>query len=254
MSISAFTIDLADLADLINFDDIGEELRKSGISIDTKATLPTGPVPTQNIKSQDVSLHESKLPIDELQQPSVKSNNNVPSGNDASCPVCYNNMSMKIKLPCSHEFCLSCIKGIIIRVHRSQSVKCPLCTQTLPDALKYKIKNKPHLLSSLKIDDAQLNDVDVYWFYSSRDRKWWAYEVQFMIDIEDMYQKYIMDENITSINNVLICGMSYSFDFDNMTQNNNQNGGRRSIKRVEKKDIGRFLKSGLIKGMAGVAN
>lgn len=277
MSINSFSIDLNDLADLINFDNIGDELQKSGISINTKNSLANATPIMLNMddinkesknpinpssSTQTLSLHDlpmdklstQTLSLQDLQKDKLSIQDDASKKIDDKCTVCYNIMYMKVKLPCNHEFCLSCIKGIVIRVHRSQKVKCPLCNAPLPDALKYKIKNKPHLLSSLKIDENQLNDLDVYWFYSGRDRGWWAYDIQHMIDIEDIYQKYINGESIDSINTLTICGMLFDFDFDNMKQSNQSNGGRRNIKRVEKHDIAKFQKSGSIKGMAGVSN
>lgn len=272
---SAYVIDLSDLADLINFDDLGDELIKSGINITTKNSSHSS---TSSNKDNDINTYDptslNLLSLSDLSNPYQNSKNPIldsskhskspisgsskdsksPISDENICPVCYKNMSIKIKLPCGHEFCLGCIKAIVIAVHKSKQVKCPLCRQLLPDTLKYKIKNKPHLLSSLQIDDKQLNEIDVYWFYSGRDKGWWAYDIQYMADIEEIYQRYIRDEDIADINNLTICGMMFSFDFDNMSQINHNNRGLRRIKRVEKKNIDAFLKTGSIKGMAGVAN
>ena len=66
-----------------------------------------------------------------------------------------------------------------------------------------------------------------------------------------MYQKYILFSGGVPTNRTSICGMVRIFDFDNMLQINEYNDNARHIKRVEKKDIYKFMETELVKGLSG---
>ena len=169
-----------------------------------------------------------------------------------NCLLCYSPMYMKVKLHCGHEFCLNCIKVQIIRLSSHQPATCPYCNQSLPDSVKNQIKKNPEKLVEIQIDQKCLNEQEVYWFYASEQRgNWWSYDLSSSQEIEGLYQRHIKGEDISQSNYLSICGMTRIFNFDRMLQINEYKDKTRRIRRIEKQNVGHFLKSGVVKGLSG---
>ncbi len=234
-----------DINNLVDFDDLGDLLKESGIicehSTNSKTNNQVDPSVPQIIMDDPFQLPRP-----------IKHGIELQTDLD-NCLICCNPLYTKITLPCGHIFCYSCIKGSIIKLSRGQHAKCPLCLYQLDRKLTNIIKKQPHLLdgNTLEINHKYLSQLDVFWFYSSRQNGWWAFDIANNIDIENLYQKSLKDEEIEELNHLSIYGMRLLFDFKRMLQINEYNNSRRSIKRVEKNDIEKFLDTGLVKGLAG---
>ena len=174
---------------------------------------------------------------------------------DGKCGNCHEPLYMKVTLPCGHEFCFNCIKGQIIRLKKSQTASCLSCYQPLSKQVKDKIISRPQQLNTIEFDRSELDKLDVYWFYSSRGKGWWSFDIPSTKKIELIYQKYSSGENITSKGTgedvISICGMDRIFDFHSMLQINDYNHNSRQIKRVEKADVDDFMRQSEVKGLAG---
>jgi hypothetical protein len=247
-----------DLDGLIDFGDFGDLLKKSGITVSDMNKSQDNPVIDDSSDKHDDSSDkhddESKLdfPKDNKQKKkSLGSPDSKNAENTGECVICYNPLYMKLTLPCGHFFCYGCIKGQILRLKQSQNACCPLCNQMISDKIKDKIKKNPHLLKSIEIDKKHLENLDAYWFYSARQKgDWWSFDVSASKEIEVLYQRYMKDEDVSDCN-LSICGMTLSFDFDDMLQINEYSGGSRKIRRVRKCDIDNFMSNGSVKGLAG---
>jgi len=59
-----------------------------------------------------------------LQQPDNNSNLLSNKQNDQEvCPICFDQLTNMLKLPCNHKFCISCIKSL----KHHNIMKCPIC-------------------------------------------------------------------------------------------------------------------------------
>lgn len=238
---------ICNISDLVDYDDLDELLKQSGILItssDTKESKKSSD--DNNGASQKVLQDPFATAINDPIQPEVKSEKNLDN-----CLICYNPLYMKITLKCTHSFCFNCIKGQIIRQTKSQPINCPLCNQPIANQMIELIKKKPHLLDSIEIQPSYLDNLNAYWFYSSRDRSWWSFDIPSSVEIEALYQKFLKNEDISKSNRLSICGMTRIYDFDDMLQINEYNDNTRRIKRVEKKDIEIFMKKNKVKGLSG---
>lgn len=259
---------LSNLDDLMDFSDLGDLLQQSGIQISSADADPNSISPADagpssipaansvvNLNSEPLAqpkVHDPTDPFSQLLKqfgtPSIK----ISDLDD--CLICCHPLYIKVKLTCGHEFCLGCIKGTLLRLGHGQSGECPCCFQPISDQIKTQIKKNPQQLAPaglIKFEDSYLKDIDVYWFYSSKERgQWWAYDIASAQEIETLYQQSLVN-NGAGQNTLSICGMVRIFDFDGYWQINEYNQGRRKIKRVMKANIQSFLSSGHVKGLAG---
>lgn len=265
---------LDNLDDLMDFSDLGDLLQQSGIQISSaesdSSAVPIANQPlvqpvssianpnqvsTSSSSSSSSSQPKAHDPTDPFSQllkqfgtPSIKLNNLD------DCLICCHPLYIKVKLACGHEFCLGCIKGTLLRLSHGQSGECPCCFQPISDHMKSQIKKNPQQLAPagfIKVEDSYLKDMNVYWFYSSKERgHWWAYDIASAEEIETLYQQSLVNGGIGQ-NTLSICGMVRIFDFDGYWQINEYNQSRRKIKRVMKVNIHNFLSSGHVKGLAG---
>ncbi len=245
------------LDDLMDFSDLGDLLQQSGIQISSADPDPNvdqnPPNPGQNPPQVDPASVDPTDPFAQLmnqfQAPTIKANNLD------DCLICCHPLYIKVKLACGHEFCLGCIKGTLLRLGHNQSGECPCCFQPISDQMKTQIKRNPQQLATaglIKVEDSYLKDLDVYWFYSSKQRgQWWAYDIASAQEIETLYQQSLVADDGVGQNTLSICGMVRLFDFDGYWQINEYNQNRRKIKRVPKAHIANFLSSGNVKGLAG---
>lgn len=266
--------------DIVDFGDLGDLLKSSGITVSTDKKIAND----DNVDKKDNDLHQQKKASSDTnntqQDPfanalagfnqstaptaSFTSNTKDSSHDDKSitqntqknkslddCIICCNPMYIKIALPCKHTFCFSCVKGHVLRQSFHQKVTCPACTQSLPDWFKHTIKHNPHKLVSMETQKTMMRSTDVFWFYSGSNGGWWAYEQSNNKDIEAIYQDYLNYVN-TNQSMVTICGQNYSFNFDKMVQLNLKTGGYRRIKRVEKQFLDKFTTTNTVKGLAGL--
>jgi hypothetical protein len=253
--------------DLVDFGDLDDLLQQSGIVIsnandsqpqqqshgDAGGTMDPGYVSDMSDVSDGSSAVASTAPVTQYNPfaghaitPEVKS----VSGLD-NCLICSNPLYMKVQLPCSHCFCLNCIKGQVLRLRAGQSATCPLCNHSLSTKFVEKLKKNPRTLTNVKVDKKHISDQEVYWFYSGRSHGWWAFDIPSCNEIEALFKRYQRGEDISSINRLNICGMVRTYDFFQMLQVNEYNGTSRGICRVTKDEINGFMESNLVKGMAG---
>lgn len=233
-----------DIDDLMDFGNLDDLLKQSGIQIGNSNNDTNQKTNNKDQKENCIDIHD---PFSDAILPEVKSEKDLDN-----CLICCNPLYIKLTLPCAHNFCLNCIKGQIVRLGYKQSAKCPLCNQLISDDLKYKIKNKPHLLKSVEVKTTYFENLDAYWFYSDRSGQyWWSFDIPSSTEIENLYKKHSNDEKISKLNRLSICGMTRIYDFDRMLQINDYNGNTRHIKRIEKNNIQSFIDQGKIKGLCG---
>lgn len=260
-----------DATDFFDFEDFEDKLSNSGLMVtkETPKESTTNASIMSDSKLEDLlkqtnqqvmsslSVASSSKPLSSMSLSNIKSlpvilnteSKDLALNSDNNCPICFNNICVTINLECKHSFCFNCIKAIALE--KTYHAKCPLCNQRLNKHIIDKILNRPHKLNH-NVNEEALSNLPAYWFYGGRDRSWWAYDVPCMLAIEDLYQRYQKGEDIIDDNNLIICGMPFSFDFDIMEQMNESSKGTRRIKRVEEKDIHQFRKKAMIKGIAGL--
>lgn len=148
------------------------------------------------------------------------------------CPVCLQNASFPVELPCHHIFCFLCVKGVANRSRR-----CALCRQDIPaDFFR-----DPKLLCKDEIKEKSLHMFDdgYQWFYEGRNG-WWQYDERTSCELESKYKK---GEKIFEL---LIAGFLYVIDLENMRQcRRNDQTRRRRIRRDLRNIPG-------VKGIAGL--
>lgn len=134
------------------------------------------------------------------------------------CPVCLQNASFPVQLPCKHIFCFLCVKGVANR-----SKKCALCRQVIPA----EFFNAPKLirLDELKDKSMTIFDEGYQWFYEGRNG-WWQYDERTSQELETRYKKG------DKMFELLIAGFLYVIDLENMRQyRRNDQTRRRRIRR-----------------------
>ena len=134
------------------------------------------------------------------------------------CPVCLQNASFPVQLPCKHIFCFLCVKGVANR-----SKKCALCRQVIPAEFFH----APKLvrLDELKDKSSTIFDEGYQWFYEGRNG-WWQYDERTSVELEARYK------NEDKIFELLIAGFLYVIDLENMRQyRRNDQTRRRRIRR-----------------------
>lgn len=148
------------------------------------------------------------------------------------CPVCLQNASFPVELPCHHIFCFLCVKGA---AHRDK--RCALCRQDIPaDFLR-----DPKLLCKDEIKEKSLCifDEGYQWFYEGRNG-WWQYDERTSCELEKKYKKG------DKVFELLIAGFLYVIDLENMRQfRRNDQTRRRRIRRDLRNIPG-------VKGIAGL--
>lgn len=146
------------------------------------------------------------------------------------CPVCLQNASFPVQLPCKHIFCFLCVKGVANR-----SKRCALCRQIIPA----EFFNAPKLihLDELKDKSKTIFDEGYQWFYEGRNG-WWQYDERTSQELEIKYKKG------DKIFELLIAGFLYVIDLENMRQ-------YRRNDQTRKRRIRRDLRS--IPGIKGIA-
>ena len=97
------------------------------------------------------------------------------------CSICFENFSLCATLPCSHKFCLLCIKTHKLR---NANAQCPHCRAAITDDffdtltrdLDYLFQGKPP---------------HYHWAYRSRNNanEWWLFDEQSHQKIETSYQE-----------------------------------------------------------------
>jgi hypothetical protein len=224
--------------------------RKSNLSASSSNHSQFKPKSSWQNRSSPPSPKSPKSP------PSPKSPVSPVSYLPNTCRLCSNLLTMKVKLHCGHEFCLGCIKGQLLILKRSQQASCPYCHSPMPNHMKKTIQKNPQNL--VEFERSSLDQLDVYWFYSSRDRQWWSFDIPSTLEIEKHYRDYARNHDLGADKifwkspRLQICGMTRIFDFASMLQVNDYNQSSRCIKRIEKADIERFMSSGMVKGIAGL--
>lgn len=156
---------------------------------------------------------------------------------DEFCVICLGNFKNKIKIACGHEFCFLCIKGVKLSGYEE---KCPVCRANLPD------------LDHLKLEKKDETNVDYEWLYSGKTNGWWKFDEDSNLKLEEMYQKYLLNNDSDSEDdekNLLRIGsLKFDIDFANMLQVNHDTGAKRKIKRIVKEEE---IKEN-IKGISGL--
>lgn len=142
------------------------------------------------------------------------------AGNSSAfeCPVCLQNATFPVQLPCSHIFCFLCVKGVANR-----SKRCALCRQVIPA----EFFNAPKLVhvEELKDKSTTIFDEGYQWFYEGRNG-WWQYDERTSLELESRYKKG--EKNFE----LLIAGFLYAIDLENMRQyRRNDQTRRRRIRR-----------------------
>ena len=148
------------------------------------------------------------------------------------CPVCLQNASFPVELPCHHIFCFLCVKGVANR-----SKRCALCRQDIPaDFFR-----DPKLLCKDEIKEKSLciYDEGYQWFYEGRNG-WWQYDERTSSELEKKYKKG--DKTFE----LLIAGFLYVIDLENMRQFRRNDQTRRRRVRRDLRDIPG------VKGIAGL--
>ncbi|XP_001623434.2 E3 ubiquitin-protein ligase RNF146 isoform X2 [Nematostella vectensis] len=195
----------------------------------------------ENVKERQSDISSSKEDVSDSAEP-VKNEEEEVLQNifeldyQPDCPVCLQQASYPVRLPCGHMFCFLCIKGVALR-----SRKCAICRQPIsPDYL-----DKPTLVKvvsgqSSSSDKAPSDPpADEYvWFYEGRNG-WWQYDTKTSKEVESAFKGGKRSCTL------LIAGFLYLIDFENMFQmRRNEPGRRRRIKR-DKPNADR-------KGVAGI--
>ena len=154
------------------------------------------------------------------------------SSSGFECPVCLQNASFPVQLPCKHIFCFLCVKGVANR-----SKRCALCRQVIPA----EFFNAPKLIHLDEVRDKSktIFDEGYQWFYEGRNG-WWQYDERTSQELEMRYKKG------DKIFELLIAGFLYVIDLENMRQfRRNDQTRRRRIRRDLRSIPG-------IKGIAGL--
>ncbi|CAG0894790.1 unnamed protein product [Darwinula stevensoni] len=134
-----------------------------------------------------------------------------------------------VLLPCGHHFCFLCIKGAT-----NQYKRCAICRQEIPQ----EYLDHPHLINNIDLHKDYAFEDGYQWFYEGRNG-WWQYDERTSADLENAYKQG--DRTCE----VLIAGLFYVIDFNNMLQiRRNDPSRRRRIKR----DLASIPK----KGVAGL--
>lgn len=157
-----------------------------------------------------------------------------PETPEFECPVCLQNASFPVQLPCRHIFCFLCVKGVANR-----SKRCALCRQEIPAHFFH----DPKLMYENEVKEKSLNSFDegYQWFYEGRNG-WWQYDERTSLELENRYKQG------DKMFELLIAGFLYVIDLENMRQfRRNDQTRRRRVRR----DL-RSVPGNSIKGIAGL--
>merc|ERR1712131_429153 len=137
------------------------------------------------------------------------SQNSIPENQsqENNCSICLEKFLHPLTLPCKHQFCYLCIKG----VSTTQGTRCAMCRQSFPSRLII----QPSIIEDYNEDD---NEV---WFYEGRNG-WWQYDQRTNEHIEEAFNKGDQQTN------VLIAGHMYVINFAELVQYQ-QNGFSKRI-------------------------
>ena len=184
---------------------------------------------------------------------------------DEDCAVCLQPCLQPIKLSCDHIFCFLCIKGVTVN-HQQHS--CPMCRSKIPPGyldnpdLIYACSSKNILKRTSSNEKTQYK-----WFHSGA-KGWWEYDERTADDIDRSFDVFISQKDKQTPNpkkkkknkkpstntttdiamcEILIAGVMYIIDFDNMIQ-------YRKGSPHKKRKIRREIKDQVIdcKGVAGL--
>lgn len=246
-----------------DFGDLDKLLSDSGILISTDSSPEPGVIEDDlidlhsDMDTTDISVLPTQLHLGDTSHIATPFDNKVivpeiksVKGLD-NCVICCNPLYMKVKLPCTHDFCFNCIKGQMIRLSKNQMASCPICNDQISSKFVKKMNKNPNTLANIDISEAYISNQDSYWFYSGRNRGWWSYDIPSTKMLETLYQKHKKGEDISQMNKISICGMTRIIDLDKMLQINEFRGGIRRIRRVTASKIDKFLLLHTVKGMSG---
>ncbi|XP_035534074.1 E3 ubiquitin-protein ligase rnf146-like [Morone saxatilis] len=143
------------------------------------------------------------------------------------CAICLQSCILPVCLPCRHVFCFLCVKGA-----SWQSKRCALCRQEIPeDFLERPVLLSPEELKaaaagvSRGVGTAVNPPGDSAWYYEGRSG-WWQFDERTSRELEEALSKGRKSTEM------LIAGILYVADLENMVQyRRNEHGRRRKIKR-----------------------
>ncbi|XP_051264554.1 E3 ubiquitin-protein ligase rnf146 [Dicentrarchus labrax] len=129
------------------------------------------------------------------------------------CAICLQSYILPVCLPCRHVFCFLCVKGA-----SWQNKRCALCRQEIPEDFL----ERPVLLSPEELKAAAAGFA---WYYEGRSG-WWQFDERTSRELEEALSKGRKSTEM------LIAGILYVADLENMVQyRRNEHGRRRKIKR-----------------------
>ncbi|CAB3380217.1 Hypothetical predicted protein [Cloeon dipterum] len=111
------------------------------------------------------------------------------------CAICLMPSELPVRMPCSHEFCFTCAKGLM----KGQNKSCALCRTPIPPNF---ITN-PETFATGAVE-APIGKYS--WFYKSRSG-WWAYAPRMQTEVEDAFQSG------KSTFECILYGQKYILDF-----------------------------------------
>lgn len=151
------------------------------------------------------------------------------------CPICYETPRHPFKLPCGHEFCFVCAKGLS-ESNLSCTGQCPMCRQSFSGDIFKHPRMQP------QNQEAEKEVQGVIWYYEGNNG-WWRFDGRDKEEIENAYGSG------TEKTQMLICGNMYMIDFKNMVQYRRDGTGR--VRRI-KRESGSNGSSMYVKGVAGL--
>lgn len=157
-----------------------------------------------------------------------------------SCPICYQQLNLPIKLECCGNLIdYLCIKTILLS--NTVSHNCPMCRAKLSDDILENIDSSK--LAANNINNNCLNQ----WFFAGRQWGWWKYDPISNKEIDNQYQKYLSNNTDKIFQITISPKINIEINYENMTQKNLSTGVIRNIKKESC-----YQKSMDSKGIAGI--
>lgn len=189
-----------------------------------------------NLKEDKSSENDTDNDIDNNNESNKdnKDNDKDNNGSDEDenlCPICYDEISIPHKLSCGHTFCHLCIKASC-----EMRDTCPYC-RTKVDPTEFYL--------NIGVDKNELKMTGAAWSYSGKNG-FWLYDKRSNAEIEEMYQKYLVNRNPENEKVVLMI-KNDNFEVNFRTMQQKSKHGTRKIRRDDDVET-----ANIIVGMSGV--